>query len=215
VVFGPEGEFLRGIGGGQYLEKPSSVTVTPDGRKVFIVDTGSVGSTSHRIAVFDGVSGEHLYYIGTRGNRPGEFNLPREIDMGPDGRLYVVDGGNFRVQVLEPDGTVVRTFGRPGRQFGQFARPKGIAVDAAGQIYVADAAFGNYQIFSPEGELLLFVGGRSGIDRPAGYQLPSGIAVDEDGRVYFVDQFFRKVDIYRPAGLSVTDGYLRQRVRAK
>jgi DNA-binding beta-propeller fold protein YncE len=128
--------------------------------------------------------------------------------IGREGRLYVVDGGNFRVNVFDRQGRYLKSFGSIGKQYGQFARPKEIAVDRDGNVYVVDTAFGNFQIFSPEGALLLFVGDRSERDGPARYMLPSGIAVDEDGRVYVVDQWFRKIEVYRPASLAAGSGFL-------
>jgi sugar lactone lactonase YvrE len=208
MVFGKSGNFVGAIGGPDWFHNLSHVTVKPDGSRLYIVDTGGVDTQDHRVRVFDGLSGEHLRDIGTRGTAEGEFNLPRDVELAPDGKLYVVDGGNFRVQVFEEDGTFVRAFGSVGSRYGQFSRPKGIALDPAGHIYVSDTAFGNFQIFNSQGQLLMFVGGRSNQPGPARYTLPAGIDVDEDGRVYFVDQFFRKLDIYRPAGLARQEGYL-------
>ena len=156
-------------------------------------------------------SGRALFDIGRRGDGPGEFNLPRDVAIGTGGRLYVVDGGNFRVVVFDKDGRYLQSFGSVGKQYGQFARPKEIAADRDGNIYVVDAAFGNFQIFSPDGDLLLFVGDRSERDGPAKYMLPSGIAVDEDGRVYVVDQWFRKIDVFRPAAVKAGSGHLARR----
>lgn len=208
MVYNQSGQFLKALGGQKWFERLSHVTVDPQGRRVFAVDTGGVNTNAHRIRVFDAESGEHLYDIGTRGEEPGEFNLLRDTGIGPDGNLYVVDGGNFRVQVLDQDGEHIRTIGSLGRRYGQFARPKGIAVDADGNIYVSDAAHGNFQVFDGEGQLLLFVGSRSEKAQRAAYMLPAGIDVDEDGRVYMVDQYFRKLDIYRPAALGETEGFL-------
>ena len=208
VIFDAMGTHLRSIGGKDWFERLSHIAVSPAGDRVYAVDTGGVSSDAHRVRVFDAHTGAHLHDIGTRGAEPGELNLPRDIELGPDGLLYVVDGGNFRVQVFETDGTFVRSFGSVGKLFGQFARPKGIASDPQGNVYVADASFGNFQIFSPTGELLLFVGSRSTVPDRAKYMLPSGIDVDEDGRVYMVDQFFRKVDVYRPAQLGEKEGFL-------
>jgi DNA-binding beta-propeller fold protein YncE len=208
MVYTKSGSFVGPIGGPDWFDTLSHVTVKADGSRVYIVDTGGVDTQDHRVRVFDGSSGEHLLDIGTRGTAEGEFNLPRDVELSPDGKLHIVDGGNFRVQVFEEDGTFVRTFGSVGSRYGQFSRPKGIAVDPAGNIYVSDTAFGNFQIFNSEGQLLMFVGGRSSQPGPARYTLPAGIDVDGDGRVYFVDQFFRKVDIFRPAGLARQDGAL-------
>ncbi len=208
IHYDQAGQYLGALGGTEWFERLSHVAVTADGSRVYTVDTGTVGGTSHRVRVFDTGTGEHLFDIGARGNEPGQFNLPRDADIGPDGRLYVVDGGNFRVQVFEPDGTFVRTFGALGRRYGQFARPKGIAVDNDSNVYVSDASHGNFQIFDAEGQLLLFVGSRSERPGRAVYMLPAGIDIDEDGRVYMVDQYFRKLDIYRPAKLQRSEGFV-------
>lgn len=208
AVFDADGKFKTNIGSAMWFDRLSSVTVDRAGSRVYVTDIGGVGSENHRIRVFDANSGKHLLDIGRRGTGPGELNLPRDVAIGKDGRIYVVDGGNFRIQVFEPDGTFVRNFGSVGKQFGQFARPKEIATDSAGNVYVVDAAFGNFQIFSAGGDLLLFVGQRSERDGPARYMLPSGIAVDEDGRIYVVDQWFRKIDVFRPNALGEHQGYL-------
>jgi DNA-binding beta-propeller fold protein YncE len=211
-VYGPDRKFLRQIGGEKWFSRLTSVTVDPAGKRVYAVDLGGVSSEQHRVRVFDAATGEHVMDIGKRGNAPGEFNLPRDVAIGVGGRLYVVDGGNFRVVIFDREGKYLSSFGSVGKQLGQFARPKEVAVDRDGNVYVVDAAFGNFQIFNPDGELLMFVGDRSERDGPAKYMLPSGIAVDEDGRVYFVDQVFRKVDIFRPASLAPNAGHLGQRL---
>lgn len=208
MVYGPDRQFLRRIGGDKWFSRLASVTVDPAGTRVYAVDLGGVSSEQHRVRVFDAVTGAHLSDIGTRGSGPGEFNLPRDLAIGKDGRLYVVDGGNFRVVVFDRNGQYLHSFGSVGKQYGQFARPKEIAIDREGNVYVVDTAFGNFQVFNADGELLLFVGERSERDAPAKYMLPSGIAVDEDGRVYVVDQWFRKIDIFRPAALPVGGGFL-------
>ena len=208
VVYDQGGRYLTAVGGQELLQRPSHVAVDQEGERIYVVDTGGVQSQDHRIRVFSGDDGRHLYDIGTRGKEGGQFNLPRDIDIGPDGLLYVVDGGNFRVQVLDRDGAFKHTFGQIGRRTGQFSRPKGIALDPDGNVYVSDAAFGNLQIFNADGELLMFVGSRSEKFGRATYMLPAGIEVDEDGRIYMVDQFFRKIDVYRPFGLAEQEGYL-------
>jgi DNA-binding beta-propeller fold protein YncE len=211
MLYDAEGKFLRRIGGAKWFERLSSVTVDPAGTRIYAVDIGGVSSERHMVRVFDAVSGAHLMDIGRRGSGPGEFNLPRDVAIGRDGRLYVVDGGNFRVVVFDRDGRYLQSFGSVGRQYGQFARPKEIAADAEGNLYVIDTAFGNFQIFNADGELLLFVGDRSETDAPGRYMLPSGIAIDEDGRVYVVDQWFRKIEVFRPARVATGQGHFARR----
>jgi DNA-binding beta-propeller fold protein YncE len=211
VVFDRDGKRLRTIGEKGSFDRLSSVTVNPEGTRVYAVDIGGVQSENHRVRVFDALTGEHVADIGKRGSAPGEFNLPRDLAIGRDGRLYVVDSGNFRVQIFDRDGKYLSSFGKVGKQLGDFARPKEIATDPEGNVYVADAAFGNFQVFTPDGDLLMFVGQRAETNGPARYMLPSGIFVDEDGRVYMVDQWFRKVDVFRPFAIKRTQGYLVKR----
>lgn len=211
MVFDLSGKFLRKIGGPKQFDRLSSVTVDAEGKRIYVVDIGGVSSEQHRVRVFDAVSGAHLFDIGKRGAGKGEFNLPRDVALGKDGRIYVVDGGNFRVQVFDASGKYLQSFGGVGKQLGNFARPKEIAADSEGNVYVIDSAFGNFQVFNGDGDLLMYVGERSERDGPARYMLPSGVYVDEDGRVYVVDQWYRKVDVYRPAALPENAGYLGRR----
>lgn len=215
MVYTRDGKFLRKIGGPKVFERLSSVTVDAPGQRVFVTDIGGVSSDQHKVRVFDSNTGAHLFDLGKRGIGPGEFNLPRDVAIGVNGQIYVVDGGNFRVQVFDRTGRYLSSFGSVGKQMGNFARPKEIATDASGNVYVVDAAFGNFQIFNAEGDLLMFIGERSETDGPARYMLPSGIYVDEDGRVYMVDQWFKKIDVYRPHALGVDTGFLAKRVPVK
>ncbi|MBF0127328.1 MAG: 6-bladed beta-propeller, partial [Magnetococcales bacterium] len=209
-VYDGDGKYLRSMGGPDLFEHPSSVAVNPDGTRVFALDTGSAQGKpeNHRLQVFDGLSGKYLFAIGKRGREDGEFNLARDVAVGPDGLVYVVDGGNFRVQSFTQEGKFVRAFGSVGRRLGQFARPKGIAIDKENNLYVSDASHANFQIFNREGQLLMFVGTRGNDTERAKYLLPAMISLDEDGRVYMVDQGFRKVDVFRPARLKEDEGSL-------
>jgi DNA-binding beta-propeller fold protein YncE len=208
VAYDKDGNFLRALGGRQVFLRPTGVAVSPDGLTLWVVDNGGVDSQDHHLFKFDAISGELLKTIGTRGREEGEFNLPLEAATGPDGTVYVVDGGNFRVEAFNPDGSFKLTFGAIGVKSGQFSRPKGIATDPEGNIYVVDSSFGNFQIFTPKGKLLLYIGEHSFKGMPANYVLPAGITVDADGRVYVVDQYYRRIDVYRPADLPANQGYL-------
>lgn len=215
MVYDRDGNFLRSLAGPSFFSRLVSVTVDKKGERAYAVDIG--GSTSkpeeHRIRVFDAHTGKHLFDFGKRGSGPGEFNLPRDVAIGKDDHLYVVDGGNFRIQIFDKDGKYIKSFGKIGKKPGNLGRPKEIDTDASGNVYVIDSAFANMQIFNPDGELLMFIGSRSDEDGPGRFLLPEGIAVDEDGRIYIVDQWYRKVDVFRPAGIAEQDGYLVKKVK--
>lgn len=209
MVYDHLGLFEHAIGSKQDLDHPVGVAVNRAGTRVYVVDAGDVENEQHRVVVYDG-SGKKLFTLGKRGSAPGEFNFPVAAATAPDGTLYVLDAGNFRVQAFTPDGKFLRSFGSLGNAFGQFARPRGIAVDDDGNVYVSDAKFGNVQIFNGDGELLLTVGERSLTDGPGKFLLPAGVAVDETGRLYVVDQFFHKVEVIR----RISDAEGRRIVRA-
>ena len=201
MVYDTAGKFERMLGADLPLQRPSDVALNADGTRLYIVDTGGVNSDMHHVYVLDAASGKLITPPVSTIYGDAEFNLPLQAAVAPDGTLYVVDSGNFRVEVFDPDGNFLSSFGSVGRFPGQFARPKGIAVDRAGNVYVVDTAFGNLQIFDRNGQLLMFIGERGEAGYPGKFMLPAGVAVDADGRVYVVDQFFRKVDIFRPANL--------------
>lgn len=202
MVYNVEGTFLRSIGEKAGMLRPSDVAIDPTGRRLYVVDTGGVESTEHKIYVFDAISGEFIQTLGKRGQNDGEFNFPLQAAVDNQGRALIVDSGNFRVQTFSSDGSFQSKFGDLGRLPGQFARPKGIATDINDNIYVVDAAFGNVQIFDAAGRLLMFIGERGNVGQPGKFMLPAGIDVDENGRVYVVDQFFRKIDIFKPVALT-------------
>lgn len=198
LVYDADGHYLRTLGSDELLHRPAGVALSPDGKRLYVVDVGGLDNNDHRVQVFDAHSGAHLQTIGTRGTGDGQFNLPLQDAVAPDGTLYVVDGGNFRVQAFDPNGQFLFSFGEVGRFPGQFARPKGIAIGPDGNVYVVDTAFGNVQIFDPKGRLLMFIGSRDLAGKPGKFFLPAGVAVGEDGRIYMADQYFRKVEVFRP-----------------
>jgi DNA-binding beta-propeller fold protein YncE len=211
VVYDALGLYERHIDGTRDWVRPTAVAVTPDGSRIHVLDTGGVESTSHRLYVH-GADGRALGTIGRRGGAPGEFNLPTDVAIGPDGTLWVLDAGNFRVQALSAGGRPLRHFGSVGNGLGQLARPRGLAVDRDGLVYVSDANFCNVQVFQPDGTLLLALGGRGDRDAAGRYLLPSKLACDETGRLYVVDQFFHKVEVIRR--LTQAEGHQLQAAAA-
>ena len=68
--------------------------------------------------------------IGSESHDPMRFNDPHDIAIDPDGKIYVADRGNIRVQVIDKEGNFIS-------QWTQFGKPSAIAI-AGGHIYVAD-----------------------------------------------------------------------------
>jgi len=184
------------------VSKPTGIAVSADGSSLYLVDTGGIESNAHRIIRY-AADGTRQAVIGTRGSMNGEFNLPVDVALDDNGLLYVLDAGNFRVQVFDQD-QFVRTWGKVGNGLGQLSRPRSISTDSEGNVYVSDSQFTNVQIFNPYGQLLLPIGKRGFKDADGELTLVAGITVDETGRLYVIDQKQRKVEIYRP--ISAAEG---------
>ncbi len=95
--------------------------------------------------------------IGTGGTGEGELFAPRNLAVGPDGNLYVLDSGNHRVVVFDQNGAVLRSWGNFGVAPGQFNEPWGIVVDDEA-VYVADTWNHRVQTFRLDGEFVASVG---------------------------------------------------------
>jgi sugar lactone lactonase YvrE len=60
-----------------------------------------------------------------------EFRTPHDIAMDSQGRLFVADRGNMRIQILDQDGAFIA-------EWKQFGRPSGVYL-RNDMIYVADS----------------------------------------------------------------------------
>jgi hypothetical protein len=95
--------------------------------------------------------------IGTIDGSPEtEFTNIVGIDVGSDGRIYVLDRSSSNVRVFAPDGSYLRTLGREGQGPGELRRGgvSGVFVTPTDTVWVADATPGPNRLvaFTPEGE---------------------------------------------------------------
>lgn len=141
--------------------------------------------------------------IGTTGSGDGQLLQPRNVAIGPDGFLYVVDSGNHRVQVFDSAGNYVRQWGEFGGDPGQFNEPWGIAVDDE-TVFVADTWNHRLQKFTHEGDLVGVIG-QSG--SPADGQLggglffgPRDVLILPDGNLLVTDTGNHRLQIFDPEG---------------
>jgi DNA-binding beta-propeller fold protein YncE len=132
---------------------PAGMAVDADGT-LYVID-----ALQDQIRLFD-PSGEPVATWGETGTEPGQFRFHGEggfwgdLTLGPDGNLYVLDPFNSRIQVLRPDGTVVREWGEAGSEEGQFLEPVGLDIAPDGRVYVADTDNARVQIFDANGQFL-------------------------------------------------------------
>jgi DNA-binding beta-propeller fold protein YncE len=142
LKFNPQGELLMRIGepGGArapgYLFQPNDVLVAPGNGDIFIGEghSGAPGSTS-RILKFNS-RGEFLKEWGSLGDGPGQFSQPHSLAMDSQGRLFVADRGNNRIQIFDQEGTLLDTW-------YQFSRNSGVYIDRNDILYAADSESGS------------------------------------------------------------------------
>jgi hypothetical protein len=180
---------------------PLGMEAGPDGL-LYVLDT------KPSVTVLDPATGRPVRTWGAQGSDPGRFDLSRPDDnagmgalaIGRDGRVYIADGANRRIQVFEPDGRFLEVLGGPV----DFERVHGIAVDGDGAVYVVDhdqlrlvrldpdgrrawtagglVGAAPFDVFSvillPDGRLLAT---RNGADRPALLDPSTGELVGEWG----------------------------------
>ena len=66
-----------------------------------------------------------------------------------DGRVYVADFQNHRIQVFSPEGRSLTAFGSQGTDPDQFDRPTDLDFGPDGRIYVVDFGNDRVQVFAP------------------------------------------------------------------
>lgn len=172
------------------LIRPTGLACSPDGRRVYVVDTGD-----HTLKVFDS-EGAMVKTGPARGEGDEGLNFPTFAVEAPNG-IWVNDTLNYRVKRFDWDGRLLASFGEEGSGQGAFARPKGLAVDGDGNIWVVDSLMDNIQIFDGDGRLLLVIGGR-GRDKGE-FWSPGGIAIEGD-LVYVADTFNNRIQVLRYIG---------------
>ena len=204
IVYDSIGLYVSHINLDSITSQIAGITTDPAGEFIYIVDRGGVDSDLHQVVKID-KQGRLVKQIGQRGQAPGEFNLPADIVMGSSGKLYVLDAGNFRVQVIDGEGAFINSWGDAGASLGQFGMPRSISIDRDNQLYISDAQFGNIQIFDAEGRLLLPLGQLSDKSGPGRYSLITGITVDQNNYLYVLDQFFNKIDIFQKLDIDTTE----------
>lgn len=169
--------------------RPTGVCRAPSGD--YYVSDGYGNCAVHR---FD-PAGALLHSWGEPGSGPGQFRIPHGIWVHTDGRVFVADRQNDRIQIFDPDGNYLT-------EWTDVQRPQSIHIDRDGVVYVAELVWragerssrrgpieveepARLSIFDPVGDLLLRWSGDSG--KPGSFAAPHGIWVDDEGAIYVAE----------------------------
>ncbi|HUR03737.1 MAG TPA: NHL repeat-containing protein, partial [Nonomuraea sp.] len=144
--FTADGTFIASVGGkgsqpGRFNE-PSGIAVDSRGH-VYVAD-----AANHRLQELDA---SLAFVRAWAGPEPG-FYGPRDVAVGSDDTVYVLDQGHARVARMTRHGTIT-TFGSFGAGPGQLDDPTGLAV-AGNQVFVADPGHGAVQVFGTDGQFV-------------------------------------------------------------
>jgi DNA-binding beta-propeller fold protein YncE len=186
VKFSPQGEVLMTLGKPgmpgntqDLLDGPSAVVVAPNG-DIYVAD-GHGGTTNDRIVKFS-KDGKFITAWGKHGKAQGEFDTPHGIALDSQGRVFVADRANNRIQIFDPTGNFIA-------EWKQFGRPSDIVIDKNDMIYVADSQSSatNNPGFkqgirigsAKDGKVTAFIPEPS-----AEAGAPEGVGVDDAGDVY-------------------------------
>ncbi len=131
IKLSPEGEILMTIGtagvagDGPYTFNGVADVLVAENGNVFVAD----GHINNRIVKYS-PDGEFIMQWGQAGSGPGEFNLPHALAMDSQGRLFVADRENIRIQIFDQEGRLLDELTR-------FGRPSGISIGPDDTLYVA------------------------------------------------------------------------------
>jgi len=190
---------------------PRGVAVGPEGN-LYVVD-----SDNHRVQVFD-ADGSFLREWGSQcnlssaqgcadldGDGPmaygdGQFQEPWGIAVDDDGRVYVADTWNHRIQVFETDGTFLWKWGEYGQTMSGdtwlLYGPRDIALDGEGRVFVTDTGNKRVMVYDSTG-IYLGQWGSDGI-LPGSFSEPVGIDVDGEGNIYVADTWNQRIQVFDP-----------------
>jgi len=209
--FTPEGNLLLTLGiPGEFgederrLSQPTDVVVSPQG-DIFVSD----GYGNNRIVHFD-AKGKFVKQWGQMGTEPGDFCNPHAISIDSQGRLYVADRYNGRIQVFSQAGELLDVWDDVVIPWGLWITPDdhvwvcGSSPDAwPADPMVSRGGKPRDQLlmkFNTSGKLLQLwnvpLGGAETL--PGQLNLVHCLAVDHDGNIYCGDILGKRAQKFVP-----------------
>jgi DNA-binding beta-propeller fold protein YncE len=188
--YSPEGRtnLLSIKRGAPPFNRPTRLSVSPVTGELYVSD-GYGNARVHRFSA----DGKLIQSWGEPGTEPGLFNLPHSVWVHSDGRVFVCDRENDRIQIFSPDGellTMWTNVTRPGDLFidGDNNVYVGEMSHAAGSVSMAgrpltETRHAKLSVRDLEGRLLTEWGGPEPC-ADGSFAAPHGLWVDSHGDLY-------------------------------
>jgi DNA-binding beta-propeller fold protein YncE len=144
------------------------VALAVRGSELYVADMAR-----HHVDVYSTAGGGLVRSFGGSGEQ--RLYYPSGLAVDEQGRVYVSDMMNARVQVFDDEGRSIGLIGSPGAAYGNIGMPKDVALAPDGTVFVADSEFSCVHLFNQRGQLLMLMGGPQ--DGPGGTPLPNAVAI--------------------------------------
>lgn len=161
----------------------------PSGVAVFAGCIAVSEAKSDTLRVVD-PSGRICWRFGSRGSAENELSSPRALAVHQD-RLFIVDRGNGRVQVIDLTGKPLCRWNTDPLRGSGATYPLHVAVSKLGLVLVSNFTGGYVSVTDSTGREMWRLGERE-------LRAPSAIAFDELGRVYVAERTTSVVKVYTP-----------------
>lgn len=149
--------------------RPTDVAFGPEG-SVYVTD----GYGNSRVVKFNR-DGKFVKEWGKRGAAPGEFHTPHSITVDRQGRVYVADRENYRVQVFDAEGKFQT-------QWTGLGAPWGLDISRDGHLFMADGYNNRVLKLTLDGKVVGQFGSPGKL--PGQFHYCHQLAVGADGAVY-------------------------------
>lgn len=192
-LFTPDGTYVRKI---DTVYRPLSVAVNTANNYIYVpVMVPNSPSTIYKIRVYNPAG--TLLAVWPQAGATYTLKEPRGIAVY-NNRVYVCDGGNYRVLVLNlTDGSLLQTWNNPDPASGTTFKPQSIALDPMrSRVYVADGYNRVFQLtFS--GYLLSRLNSTNG---SGNWSWPQSVTLDNSGNVYVADTYNARIQKFDSTG---------------